>query len=159
MLRNSVSPTILQAGVRANVIPSEARATVNVRLLPGELPGEFAEAMMKVVADPQVRIDIETLNTRPSPPSEIETDFYRSIQKSAHVVFPGAAVLPMMSTWATDSAELRLRNVICYGLVPFPLTEEEIGRMHADNERLPLASIRPGIEFVYRAVEDFVRAP
>jgi acetylornithine deacetylase/succinyl-diaminopimelate desuccinylase-like protein len=159
MLRNSVSPTMLQAGVRANVIPSEARATVNVRLLPGELPGEFAEAMLKAVADPQVRIDIENLVTRPSPPSEIDTDFYRSIQKSARLVFPGAPVLPMMSTWATDSADLRLRNVICYGLVPFPLTEEEIGRMHADNERLPIASIRPGIEFVYHAVEDFVRAP
>jgi len=159
ILRNTVSPTILQAGVRANVIPSEARATLNVRLLPGELPGEFAEAMMKVVADPQVAIDIERINTRPSPPSNIDTDFFRSIQKSARAVFPGALVLPIMSTWATDSAELRVRNVTCYGLVPFPLTEEEIGRMHADNERLPLASIRPGIELVYRAVEDFVRAP
>ena len=159
MLRNSISPTILQAGVRANVIPSEARAILNVRLLPGELPGEFADAMNKVVADPQVRIEIDTINTRPAPPSNIDTDFYRSIQKAARAVFPGAPILPMMSTWATDSAELRMRSVTCYGLVPFPLTEEEIGRMHADNERLPLASIRPGIEFVYRAVEDFVHAP
>ncbi|HTS26383.1 MAG TPA: M20/M25/M40 family metallo-hydrolase [Bryobacteraceae bacterium] len=159
MLRNSISPTILQAGVRANVIPSEARATLNVRLLPGELPGEFTSAMLKVVADPQIRIEMESANSRPSPPSEIETDFYRSIIKASRVVFPGAPVLPMMSTWATDSAELRVRNVTCYGLVPFPLTEEEIGRMHADNERLPIASIRPGIELVYRSVEDFVRAP
>ena len=159
MLRNSISPTILQAGVRANVIPSEARAILNVRLLPGELPGEFADAMIKVVADPEVRIEMDTMNTRPSPPSEIDTDFYRSIQKAARAVFPGAPIMPMMSTWATDSAELRMRSVTCYGLVPFPLTEEEIGRMHADNERLPLASIRPGIEFVYRAVEDFVHAP
>lgn len=159
MLRNSVSPTILQAGVRANVIPSEAKATLNVRLLPGELPGDFLEAMKKVVADPAVRIEIESLNTRPSPPSEVETEFFRKIQGAARAVFPGAPVLPLMSTWATDSAELRARGVVCYGLVPFPLTEEEIGRMHADNERLPVASIRPGIEFVYRAVEDFVRAP
>lgn len=159
MLRNSISPTMLQAGVRANVIPSEARATLNVRLLPGELPGEFADAMLNVVADPQIRIEIESINSRPSPPSEIDTDFYRSIVKAAHSVFPGAPVLPLMSTWATDSTELRVRNVVCYGLVPFPLTEEEIARMHADNERLPLAAIRPGIELVYRTVEDFVHAP
>ena len=159
MLRNTVSPTILQAGVRANVIPSEAKAILNARLLPGELPGEFLEAMNKVVADPQVRIEMDTGNTRPSPPSDVETDFFRVLQRSARLVFPGAPVVPMMSTWATDSAELRTRGVTCYGLVPFPLTEEEIGRMHADNERLPLASIRPGIEFVYRATEDFVRAP
>lgn len=159
MLRNTVSPTILQAGVRANVIPSEARATLNARLLPGELPGEFADAMLKVVADPQIRIDIETMNSRPSPPSDIDTDFYRSIVKGARVVLPGAPVLPLMSTGFTDSAELRVRNVTCYGVTAFPLTEEEIGRMHADNERLPIASIRPGIELVYRVVEDFVRAP
>jgi len=159
MLRNSVSPTILQAGVRSNVIPSEARAVVNVRLLPGELPGEFANAMTKVIDDPQVRVEMDAPTFSSSPPSDVDTDFYRSIQKSAKVVFPNAPVVPMMSTWATDSAELRLRNVICYGLVPFPLTEEEIGRMHADNERLPIASVRPGIELVYRAVEDFVRAP
>ena len=159
MLRNSISPTILQAGVRSNVIPSEARAIVNVRLLPGELPGEFANAMTKLIADPQVRVEMDNPTFSASPPSEVDTDFYRSIQKSARAVLPGAAVVPMMSTWATDSAELRLHNVICYGLVPFPLTEEEIGRMHGDNERLPVNSVRPGIELVYRAVEDFVRAP
>ena len=159
MLRNSVSPTILQAGVTANVIPSEARATLNVRLLPGELPGEFADEMLKVVADPQIRIDIETINSRPAPPSEIDTEFYRSIRKASIAVFPNGAVLPMMSPGFTDSAELRMRNVTCYGLLPFPLTEEEFGRMHADNERLPIASIRPGIELIYRSVEDFVRAP
>jgi len=159
MLRNSVSPTMLQAGVRSNVIPSEARAVVNVRLLPGELPGEFANAMTKLIADPQVRVEMDNPTFSSSPPSDVDTDFFRAIQKSAKTVFPGAPVVPMMSTWATDSAELRLHNVICYGLVPFPLTEEEIGRMHADNERLPVNSVRPGIELVYRAVEDFVRAP
>jgi acetylornithine deacetylase/succinyl-diaminopimelate desuccinylase-like protein len=158
MLRNSVSPTILQAGVRSNVIPSEARATINVRLLPGELSGQFLEAMNKVVDDPAVRIELEAFTTRPAPPSALDTDFYRSLEKATKTVFPGALTLPMMSTWATDSAELRIRNVTCYGLVPFPLTEAEIGRMHADDERLPVSSIRPGIEYVYRAVEDFVRA-
>ncbi len=159
MLRNTISPTMLQAGVRDNVIPSEARATLNVRLLPGELPGEFADAMLKLVDDPQIRIEIESINSRPSPPSDIDTDFYRSIVRATHTVFPGAPVLPMMSTGFTDSAELRMRNVTCYGLLPFPLTEEDIARMHADNERLPIAAIRPGIELVYRTVEDFVRAP
>jgi len=158
MMRNTVSPTILQAGIRANVIPSEAHAILNVRLLPGELPGEFADAMLKVVADPQVTIEIDRLNSRPSPPSDIDTDLMRSISKASHTLFPGAPVLPLMSTGFTDSAELRVRNVICYGLLPFPLTEEDNARIHADNERLPIAAIRPGVEFVYRAVEDFVRA-
>ncbi|HUJ39938.1 MAG TPA: M20/M25/M40 family metallo-hydrolase [Candidatus Acidoferrales bacterium] len=159
MLRDTVSPTILQAGVRSNVIPSEARATLNVRLIPGELPGDFADAMLKVVGDPQIRIEIESINSRPSPPSDIDTPLYASIVKAAKTVLPGAPILPMMSTGFTDSAELRMRNVTCYGLMPFPLTEDQVARMHADNERLPLSSIRPAVELVYRSVEDFVRAP
>jgi acetylornithine deacetylase/succinyl-diaminopimelate desuccinylase-like protein len=72
--------------------------------------------------------------------------------------FPGAAVVPLMSTWATDSAQLRLRNVQAYGLIPFPLTEAELARMHSDDERIPLEAFRKGIEFTFGVVEEFVKA-
>ena len=61
-----------------------------------------------------------------------------------------------MSTGATDSAQLRLHNVQAYGLLPFPLTETDVLRMHADDERLPLDSFRKGVEFLYRVVNNFV---
>ena len=47
-----------------------------------------------------------------------------------------------MSTGATDSARLRMRNVQAYGLIPFPLTEDDLMRMHADDERIPVDSFR-----------------
>lgn len=159
MLRNSIAPTMLQAGIRVNVIPSEARAMLNIRLLPGELIGDLINDMIKLVNDPQVRIEAEVTGRQPSPPSSLDTDLYRAIEHATQKVFPGAATLPMMSTWATDSTFLRLRNVECYGLVPMPLTEEEIARMHADDERIPLASIQQAIELVYASVEEFVKAP
>ncbi|MCL5288208.1 MAG: peptidase M20, partial [Acidobacteria bacterium] len=71
---------------------------------------------------------------------------------------PGAIVVPQMSTWATDSAMLRLRSVQAYGIIPFPLTEDEIARMHSDDERLPVAAFRKGVEYTFRVVEAFVRA-
>ena len=55
----------------------------------------------------------------------------------------------MISTGATDSAQLRLHNVQAYGLLPFPLTEADILRMHADDERIPFAASRTGVEFLY----------
>ncbi len=158
MLRNSISPTILKAGVRSNVIPSEARATLNIRLLPGESIQDLVEEMKKLVDDPQVRFEIAPLTTQPAPPSSLDTDLYQAIEHATATVFPGAATVPLMSTWATDSAALRVRKVDCYGLVPFPLTEEEIARMHADDERIPVPAIQKGIEFVYRSVEELVRA-
>ncbi|MBI3662061.1 MAG: M20/M25/M40 family metallo-hydrolase [Acidobacteria bacterium] len=158
MLRNTVAPTMLRAGVRSNVIPSEARATMNIRLLPGESAQKLVEDLKKIVNDPQVRIEIATSLRPTAPPSSLDTDFYRAIEQVTPAFFSGAIVVPQMSTWATDSAQLRLRNVQAYGIIPFPLTEEEIARMHSDDERLPLAAFRKGVEYSYRVIEAFVRA-
>jgi acetylornithine deacetylase/succinyl-diaminopimelate desuccinylase-like protein len=158
MLRNSIAPTMLHAGIRANVVPSEARANLNIRLLPGEAIEPLVEEFKKLVNDPQVRFEIELSLRPPAPPSSLESDLFRTIERVGPTVFPGAVVLPFMSTAATDSAQLRLHRVEAYGLLPFPLREEDELRMHADDERIPLNSFRKGIELLYRVVEEFVRA-
>jgi len=158
MLRNSIAPTILRGGFRANVVPSEARATLNIRLLPGESIGPLVEQLTKLVNDPQIRFEIEPATRQPAPSSSLESDLYNTIERVTPEVFPGAIVVPFMSTGATDSAQLRLHNVQAYGLLPFTLTEEDEQRMHADNERIPLDAFRKGIEYLYRVVEEFARA-
>jgi acetylornithine deacetylase/succinyl-diaminopimelate desuccinylase-like protein len=157
MLRNTISPTMLEAGVRSNVIPSEARATLNIRLLPGELIGDLIAELQKAVNDPHVRFEADAASRQQSPPSPVDGELLQTIERVAPKFFPGAAVVPLMSTWATDSAQLRLRNVQAYGLIPFPLTEAELARMHSDDERIPLAAFRKGIEFTFGVVEEFVK--
>ncbi len=158
MLRNSIAPTVLRAGFRANVVPSEAHANLNIRLLPGESVEPLVEEFKKLVNDPQVRFRIEPSMRPPAPPSSIETELFRTIERVGASVFPGAIVLPFLSTGATDSAQLRLHRVEAYGLFPFPLVDEDDRRMHAEDERIPLDSFRKGIEFLYRVVEEFSRA-
>jgi acetylornithine deacetylase/succinyl-diaminopimelate desuccinylase-like protein len=158
MLRNTISPTMLSGGVRVNVIPSEARATLNIRLLPGELLAPLLAELEKVVNDPAIRFEPEPASRQQAPPSAIDSELMAAIESVTRNMFPGAPVLPMMSTWATDSVALRIRNVQAYGFIPFPLTQEELASMHSDNERIPLAALRKGIEFEYRVVEEFVRA-
>ena len=158
MMRDTISPTMLSAGVRANVIPSEARATLNVRLLPGNSIDALLAKLRQVVDDPQVRFETDTTIGEAAPSSSLDSDLYKTIQQATNEEFPGAVVAPMMSTGATDSAFLRLRNVQAYGLLPFPLTEDDILRMHADNERIPVASFQKGIAFLYRIVTDFAAA-
>ena len=77
------------------------------------------------------------------------------INKRQAMVPRGAAVLPFQSTWATDSSQLRLHNVQAYGLVPFPLTEEDLKRMHGDDERIPLAAFNKGVDVLARIVAEF----
>lgn len=155
MLRDTVAPTMLQAGIRPNVVPSEARGTLNIRLLPGNMLDPLMSKLKDLVNDPQVRFDVDTSVGQPAPSSSTDSDLYRAIGKVGAHMFSGAIELPMMSTGATDSAELRMRSVQAYGLLPFPLTQDDLLRMHADDERIPLDSFRKGVEFLYDVVNEF----
>jgi acetylornithine deacetylase/succinyl-diaminopimelate desuccinylase-like protein len=155
MLRDTISPTMLNAGIRANVIPSEARANLNIRLLPGDTIDALTAELTKLVNDPLVRLEVQPNAGLAAPPSSLESDFYAAIVKAAAQEFNGAPVLPYQSPWATDSSQLRLHNVQAYGLWPFPLTEEDLKRMHGDDERIPLASFAKGIDLEARIVAEF----
>ncbi len=155
MLRDSISPTMMQAGVRVNVIPSEASANLNVRMLPGHSIDELIGKMEKVVNDPQIRLQLAPDSGENAPPSDITSPLYKTIERIAPQEFPGAIALPFLSTGATDSASLRLHKVQAYGLEPFPLTEGDYARMHGDDERIPVESFRKGVAFLYHVVSDF----
>jgi acetylornithine deacetylase/succinyl-diaminopimelate desuccinylase-like protein len=158
MLRDTISPTILAAGVRPNVIPAEARATLNIRLLPGDTIDALIGELTKLVNDPLVRLEVQPDAGLAAPPSSLESDFYAAITKVAAQEFGGVPVLPYQSPWATDSAQLRLHNVQSYGLWPFPLTEEDLKRMHGDDERIPLESFAKGVDVEARIVAEFAVA-
>ncbi len=155
MLRDSIAPTMLSGGVRANVIPAEAQAVLNIRLLPGDTAEGLIADLTKLVNDPQVKFEVMPDAGFPAPPSSLDSDLYRTIEKASTEQFPGTAVLPFLSTWATDSAQLRLHNVQAYGLAPFPLADEDLKRMHGEDERIPLASFAQGVQFLYRIVSEF----
>jgi len=155
MMRDTISPTMLEAGVRANVIPAEARATLNVRLLPGDTITALLADLNKLVNDSQVKLEVQKDAGLAAPDSSLETDFYAAIVKASAEEFGGAPVLPFQSTWATDSAQLRLHNVQSYGLVPFPLSEEDLRRMHGEDERIPAAALAKGVSLMVRLVSEF----
>lgn len=155
MMRDTIAPTILQAGVRANVIPSEAKAVLNVRLLPGDTIDVLVNELKKLVNDPQVKLEVMPDGGLAAPNSSIETEFYALMTRVCAKEFGGAPVLPFLSTGATDSAQLRLHNVQAYGLRPFPMTEEDYAREHGDDERLPLASFATGVDLLTRIVAEF----
>jgi acetylornithine deacetylase/succinyl-diaminopimelate desuccinylase-like protein len=155
MLRDTIAPTMLQAGVRVNVVPSEATANLNIRMLPGhsieELIGQFA----KIVNDPQIRFQLAPDSGENSPPSELTTPLFQTIERLTPQEFPGAITVPLLGTGATDSASLRLHKVQAYGLEPFPMVEDDSSRVHGDDERIPLDSFHKGVVFLYHVVSDF----
>jgi acetylornithine deacetylase/succinyl-diaminopimelate desuccinylase-like protein len=155
MLRDSVVPTIINAGFRNNVIPSEATANLNVRMLPGHSIDGLIGQLGKVASDPQIRFKLAPDPGENAPPSDLTTPLYKTIERFTPQDFPGAITVPFLSTGATDSASLRLHKVQAYGVNPFPLTEADEARMHGDDERIPLESFRKGVIFLYHVVSDF----
>jgi acetylornithine deacetylase/succinyl-diaminopimelate desuccinylase-like protein len=155
MLRDTIAPTMLNAGSARNVIPGEARANLNVRLLPGDTTNTVVDDLNKLVADPQVRLEVLPNAGLAAPDSSLENDFYSTIARVATREFGGAPTLPFQSTWATDSSQLRLHNVQAYGLVPFPLSDEDLKRMHGDDERLSVVSFAKGVDVMVKIVAEF----
>jgi acetylornithine deacetylase/succinyl-diaminopimelate desuccinylase-like protein len=153
MLRTSVSPTIIKGGFQANVIPSEAEATLDIRMTPGEDAGKFFEAMAKVIGDPSVKIVPSTAKRPAGPPSGLNTDMFRALEAVSKRMYPGAAMLPMMMTGATDMAELRAKGMQCYGIGPESTDEEFAAHgWHSDIERATASSIYKLAEFTWNAV-------
>ena len=153
MLRTSVSPTIIKGGFRENVIPADAEATLDVRALPDENMEAFVAELGRVIDDPAISIQpLVGGQARPSTsPSRLDTVAFRALEAAQKRVFPKAITLPIMQTGATDSAQLRAKGVQAYGL-SIPGTEEDVHRVHGNDERTSLESLGQFVEYLYAAV-------
>lgn len=155
ILRTSVVPTMLQAGVGQNVIPSSAEATIDIRVLPDEDFPAFMREMTRVIDDPAVTIVPLPATRQATPPSPIGSAMFQSLERAASRVYPGSVALPGMLAAATDMAQLREKGVQAYGIGP-AMTAEEFAQhgWHSDVERLAPQALYQFVEFVWAAVSD-----
>ena len=155
MLRTSVSPNIFTSGYRVNVIPSEATATLDVRMLPDEDPQKFLEQVKQIVNDPSVEVAFTARDVRPGGTTRLNTDAFTVLEANITKHYK-AITLPTMSTGATDMAYLRAKGVQCYGIGP--ATDIEDGPKgfgaHSDQERILESELHRFVRFHYDTVVD-----
>ena len=146
MQRDTISLTILQGGNKANVIPSESRATLDCRLVPGSSKKDFLkEVKRRLGSDVEVEVISESKSL---PPSPLDTDLFQAIQKFAVENDPGCPVVPLLLSGATDSRFLREKGIITYDFCPFRLTEKDLLTVHGNNERIALENLRFGMKML-----------
>ena len=160
MLRTSVSPNIFQGGYRSNVIPSEAKVTLDVRALPDEDPAKFLEQVKRVVNDPAVEVKFTAGNNRPSAPdARLDSEPFKALEEAGTRIY-NAPTLPAMSTGATDMAQLRSKGMQCFGIGP--ATDFEDGPKgfgaHSDQERLLESELHRFVRFNWDVVTNLARA-
>ena len=151
VLRTGISATLLEGGIRTNVIPTDATAKLNVRTLPGQSIDTVARRIVAAIDDPMVEVTIAERGDD-SPASDFHSPMFAAIRESALEVDASLAVVPYLSTGATDSARLRNWGMQAFGLLPFPMNQDDEDRMHGNDERVALSSIEFGTRLVYGAI-------
>ena len=141
-VRNTISITMLEGSSKVNVIPAEATAQLDVRLLPGQDPALFLTDLRQVIADDGIRIDV-VLSFAPSA-SPIESEFITVLEGIAGKADPGVKVTTPLTSGFTDCHFFREKGIPCYGFVPFRLSARELATVHGNDERLSLDNVRSG---------------
>jgi acetylornithine deacetylase/succinyl-diaminopimelate desuccinylase-like protein len=160
MLRTSVSPNIFAGGYRSNVIPSEAKATLDVRALPDEDPAKFLEQVKRVINDPAVDVRFTGESIRPAgPDARLDNEVYKALEAAGTRVY-NATTLPMMSTGATDMAQLRSKGMQCFGIgsaTDFEDPPKGFGA-HSDQERILESEVHRFVRFNWDVITNIAGA-
>jgi acetylornithine deacetylase/succinyl-diaminopimelate desuccinylase-like protein len=141
---NTVAITVLEGSTRTNVVPAEARAQLDARVLPGERCEDFIAEIRHVIRDPQVTL---TPILRPEAQSSpVETDLFRAIEAVAARSDSPNAVVPRMIAGFTDAHYFRDLGIVAYGFVPRRLRPHETRGVHGPNERVSIDNLEFGVE-------------
>jgi acetylornithine deacetylase/succinyl-diaminopimelate desuccinylase-like protein len=149
ILRNTISLTALQGSNKTNVIPSEATAEIDVRLLPDQDPDSMLATLKRIVNDTAVHFS-PLITPKPPFESPATTDLFRAIERAAAERDPGALVTSTMMSGATDRPMYRAVGITVYGFEPFKVEERDVlTGPHGNDERLSVANIGFGTRMLY----------
>jgi len=157
LVRTTTAPTILEAGVKENVLPSTARAVVNFRVLPGDSIAEVMRHVSMVVDDERVAVTkLERTLSEPAPASSTDGPGYRILEATTHEFFPDAVVVPNTVNGATDSRHFLPIASDVYRFVPRLFGKSDLKRIHGTNERVGVAEMALEVRAYQRIVRDAV---
>ncbi|HEY6609407.1 MAG TPA: M20/M25/M40 family metallo-hydrolase [Candidatus Limnocylindria bacterium] len=155
MLRDTVTPTVLRAGKKVNVIPGAGEAEVDVRTLPGTDQDALLARMSEVVGDDA---RIEAIATLPAVEWPSDGELVGHMFDAIRRADPEGVPVPMMITPGTDAKALAQLDIPCYGFAPLQLEPDMpfLSLFHGDDERLPVSALAFGLPVLADVVARFV---
>lgn len=152
LLRDTISLTMMGGSEQTNVIPAEAWAHLDVRILPGEDPKNLLAQLQRIVDDPNVTIQPIDGEFRQANYSPTNTELYAAIRTVSAKYFPGAPVVPHITSGYTENQRYRPLGIDAYGFNPYAATEEEGNTEHGNDERIRVEEIRRGPRVLFDVV-------
>ncbi len=154
MLFNTISLTVMKSGYKTNVIPAEASAELDCRLLPGVKQEDFIAQVKKLFGNPSLKVEV--LDWQTTAGSSFKTECFDAIKSVAAEESPGIPVVPVVVPWFTDSHWFRELGIECYGFEPFEVDETHLATMHGKDERIPVDELQKGVRRLYKILEALV---
>lgn len=154
LIRTTSAPTIIQAGIKENLLPSEANAVVNFRIAPGDSVAGVMAYVNERIDDPRVQVRCRGNSSEPSAISDASGSAFKAIQKAVREVFPGTLVAPSLMVARTDARHYTDITENVYRFVPIHVTREDVARFHGVNERVSIENLSQGIQFYYQLIRN-----
>jgi acetylornithine deacetylase/succinyl-diaminopimelate desuccinylase-like protein len=156
MFMNTLNLTMLNAGIKANVIPARSEAILDCRLLPGQSKEDWIRQVREQIADE--RITVELYSPDQGEPERVpwDTELFRTINDVVKEAMEDAVVVPGMTTGGTDNRFLRAKGIPAYGFIPCLLSPEERRGFHGNDEFMTVENFQMGCELMYEIVRRMV---
>lgn len=154
-LRTTCVTTVLHAGEAEAALPQRALATVQCRLLPGETVSNVEATLVKVLAEPAIKLSVVDEPT-PAPGSPLRADVLNAVERVTAQLYPGVPVVPVMDPWSSDSVFVRSAGLPAYG-VSGVFTDQDSNGSHGRDERIGVQAFKDGVEFTYRLIKTLAR--
>jgi len=150
----TTAPTIISGGVKNNVIPTVAEATINFRILPGETIKSVKEHIISTISD---KIKVETVGflTNPSPVSSIDSESFKILEKTIRDMFPKSIVVPGLVGGGTDGRYFYDISDDVYRFYPIRIDPDSMTRFHGIDEKISKDNYKEIIEFTYHLIKKF----
>jgi len=153
-MRTTVAPTVFDAGDRNNVLPTRARAIVNVRILPGDTIAAAIEHIRRTIDDPRVRVRPIAGASEPSRVSPTDTPTFGVLARTIRQTFPGVVVAPYLTLATTDSRHYADLDAAVYRFVPLRMGTDDLRRVHGLDERIAVADYGEVVRFYVRLIRN-----
>ncbi|MGF1637731.1 MAG: M20/M25/M40 family metallo-hydrolase, partial [Cyclobacteriaceae bacterium] len=149
LVRTTVAPTVIRAGVQDNILPNEATALLNIRILPESSSDDVIKYYGDLIDDPRINVDLVGFPREPAPVSPVDVPAFELIHQVVKDCFPKAIVCPTLMLGASDSRHYSLISDNIYRFAPYELYPETINTIHGVNERITRNNYDKCIAFYY----------
>lgn len=154
LIRTTTAPTIFEAGIKDNVLPSEARAVVNFRIHPSDNIGSVIKHIRETINDSQIKIKYLYDVQNPSAISSIDSLGFKIINKTIRQVFSETIVSPSLVIAATDSHHYQKLTKNIYRFIPLQVSKDDLNRIHGTNERISLQNYKQIVKFYIQLIRN-----